>query len=120
MGIRNLMRLQNNPLKKPDIEMFQHSPELFVTQFSMHNLCEQPHQKPKNIFEMAAISCNDDIPCFCCSRICCRWCRVRRRETESLMTRNPKLEKISKDQVGKELYMPTDMVTKVVSNDLLH
>ena len=47
------------------------------------------------------------------SRICCRWCRVRRRESEHLMTlkSGDRYPKVRSDQVGKESYMPTDMVS---------
>ncbi len=40
------------------------------------------------------------------SRICCRWCRVRRRDQESSQI----TLKISKDSVGRETYMPSDQV----------
>ena len=46
------------------------------------------------------------------SRIFCRWCRVRRRDVEIVGSKSP--DKISTDQVGKETYMPSDMVTFVV------
>ena len=49
------------------------------------------------------------------SRICCRWCRVRRRDQEIGQNENKnenrlKLEKISNDAVGRETYMPSDQV----------
>jgi len=43
------------------------------------------------------------------SRIFCRWCRVRRRFAEALG--DEERPKISLDEVGKESYMPTDMVS---------
>jgi len=54
------------------------------------------------------------------SRMCCRWCRVRRRadEYESTIAINSmhnnnnsnNIPTVRQDHVGKERYMPTDMV----------
>jgi len=44
------------------------------------------------------------------SRICCRWCRVRRRDAELPPGLDRKSKSIMHDEVGKETYMPTDLV----------
>lgn len=44
------------------------------------------------------------------SRMCCRWCRVRRRDAELPPGVDRKSKSIMHDEVGKEAYMPTDLV----------
>jgi hypothetical protein len=44
------------------------------------------------------------------SRICCRWCRVRRRDAELPPDADRKQMSIMTDHVGKETYMPTENI----------
>lgn len=53
------------------------------------------------------------------SRICCRWCRVRRRDSEYTPTSQHKIETIGADEVGKEGYMPTDKVNVPIMVNLM-
>ena len=41
------------------------------------------------------------------SRICCRWCRARRKMEENTET---DVVSLKTDKVGQETYMPTDLV----------
>lgn len=43
------------------------------------------------------------------SRICCRWCRVRRKRSEFLVDNSTKVS-LKDDPVGEEEYMPTQEV----------
>ena len=47
---------------------------------------------------------------FRCSRLCCRWCRVRRRDNELAPDADRRQNSIRTDKVGDELYMPTSEV----------
>lgn len=53
------------------------------------------------------------------SRLCCRWCRVRRRDAELAPTADKKAKNIMNDEVGKETYMPTDMVIVPIMVNLI-
>ena len=44
------------------------------------------------------------------SRLCCRWCRVRRRDNELSPDADRAQYSIRTDKVGREAYMPTDEV----------
>merc|ERR1719238_939146 len=44
------------------------------------------------------------------SRLLCRWCRARRRDSELPPEIDRKEKSIGKDEIGKEKYMPTDQV----------
>ena len=43
------------------------------------------------------------------SRLCCRWCRIRRKKSEF---EDPNLVTLIDDKVGEEEYMPTQEVKK--------
>jgi len=54
------------------------------------------------------------------SRICCRWCRVRRRDNELPPTvARSKEIRIKTDDIGKEMYMPTDKVNVPIMVNLM-
>jgi len=56
------------------------------------------------------------------SRICCRWCRVRRRHNELPSSDEPTIPpewKIKQDEIGKETYMPTDKVNVPIMVNLM-
>ena len=53
------------------------------------------------------------------SRVCCRWCRVRRRDAELPPGVDRKAKSIMHDEVGKEPYMPTDMVLVPIMINLI-
>lgn len=45
------------------------------------------------------------------SRLCCRWCRIRRLVSERIPGMNPrKYKKVIDDVIGEEDYMPTDQI----------
>lgn len=52
------------------------------------------------------------------SRLCCRWCRVRRRANE-LGPDAQNTSRIKTDDVGKEVYMPTDKVNVPIMVNLV-
>lgn len=54
------------------------------------------------------------------SRLCCRWCRVRRRANElGPDDQDAKHMRIKTDDVGKEVYMPTDKVNVPIMVNLV-
>ena len=54
------------------------------------------------------------------SRVCCRWCRVRRRDNELAPdTERIKDVRIIRDEIGKEVYMPTDKVNVPIMVNLM-
>jgi potassium channel subfamily K protein len=54
------------------------------------------------------------------SRICCRWCRVRRRDAElPPSVERDKEIRIQGDELGKETYMPTDKVNVPIMVNLM-
>jgi len=53
------------------------------------------------------------------SRILCRWCRARRRDSELPPNVNRKTRGISFDEIGKERYMPTDLVMVPITVTLI-
>ena len=58
------------------------------------------------------------------SRVCCRWCRVRRRHNELPISSDdsssiPPEWKIKQDEIGKETYMPTDKVNVPIMVNLM-
>jgi len=53
------------------------------------------------------------------SRALCRWCRARRRDSELPPGEDRKEKGIAKDEVGKERYMPTDLVMVPIMVNLM-
>ena len=59
------------------------------------------------------------IDFFDCSRLCCRWCRVRRRDNELAPDDDRKENSIMLDNVGTETYMPTDEIEVPIMVNLI-
>lgn len=53
------------------------------------------------------------------SRILCRWCRARRRDSELPPGVDRKSKGLAFDEVGKERYMPTDLVMVPITVNLI-
>ena len=53
------------------------------------------------------------------SRILCRWCRARRRDSELPPGVDRKSKGLAFDEVGKERYMPTDLVMVPIMVNLI-
>lgn len=53
------------------------------------------------------------------SRVLCRWCRARRRDSELPPNVNRRTRGISFDEIGKERYMPTDLVMVPITVTLI-
>lgn len=53
------------------------------------------------------------------SRILCRWCRARRRDSELPPGIDRRTKGLAFDEVGKERYMPTDLVMVPIMVNLI-
>lgn len=53
------------------------------------------------------------------SRLMCRWCRARRRDSELPPSIDRRTKGISFDEIGKERYMPTDLVMVPIMVNLM-
>ena len=53
------------------------------------------------------------------SRILCRWCRARRRDSELPPGVDRRSKGLAFDEVGKERYMPTDLVMVPITVNLI-